>query len=175
MTREATKARAAAVHFEAKKTGFGQAQDGWSLTLRVQHGDMPPHVRDAMKGTRYMVALVEIDDNEEPKEVMPSGRNTPTSETAPAAVAAPAPLRARKPVAAEKRLAQQAGICCADPIFHAYLFEHDMMPERTEECATTAVRMICGVQSRAEIVPGSAAGNEWEKLHGQFLAWKLAG
>lgn len=71
MTAQAAAARDAAVHFEAKKTGFGQAQDGWSLTLRIQHDDVPAHIRDSRKGTRYMVVLVEIDDNEEAKKPAP--------------------------------------------------------------------------------------------------------
>lgn len=107
------------------------------------------------------------------KEVMPPEQHKPVDKS-PASEAPPAPTRARKPVAADKRLAQQAGKCCTDPIFHAYLFEHDMMPERTEECATTAVRMICGVQSRAEIVPGSAAAEAWDALYSKFTAWRLA-
>lgn len=65
---EADRARDLAMGFEAKKTGFGQAQDGWSLTLRIQDADLPPQVRDAKKGTRYMVALVELADDETARE-----------------------------------------------------------------------------------------------------------
>lgn len=107
------------------------------------------------------------------KEVMPPEQHIPVDKP-PASETPPAPTRARKPVAADKRLAQQAGRCCADPVFHAYLFEHDMAPEKSEACAATAVRLICGVQSRAEIVPGTPAGDEWERLYGRFIAWKLA-
>lgn len=82
--------------------------------------------------------------------------------------------RPRKPIDPEKRLAQQAGIACADPVFQQFLLEHDMIPEKSEEQATLAVRLICGVQSRAEIIPGSKSADKWDRLYGQFLAWREA-
>lgn len=84
------------------------------------------------------------------------------------------PVRARKPVAAEKRFAQQAGICCGDPVFQQFLYEHDMVIEKTEDCAVTAVYLICGVATRKDIVPGSAAADAWDRLYSKFMAWKIA-
>ncbi len=86
------------------------------------------------------------------------------------------PHRPRKPVAAEKRLAMEAGRMCADPIFRAFLRGHLSLewptPSREEDAAET-VRIVCGVSSRAEILPGSKAAEQWINLRGQFEAWKL--
>lgn len=84
------------------------------------------------------------------------------------------PAGARRPVAAEKRLAQQAGILCSDPVFQQFLLEQNMIPEKSEEQASTAIRLICGVTSRAEIIPNSPAGMKWNELSGQFEGWKVA-
>lgn len=98
--------------------------------------------------------------------------STSAIDTAPASV--DAPVRARKPVASEKRFAQQAGICCADPVFQTFLYEHDMVIEKSEDCAVTAVYLICGVASRKDIVPGSAAATAWDQLYSKFTAWRIA-
>lgn len=88
------------------------------------------------------------------------------------------PVRARKPVAPEKRLAQQAGIMCADMGFQRFLYDNHMIRhygnEADEGNAACAVRMICGVESRSEILPGTSAAEKWDQLMGQFEMWKAA-
>jgi len=89
-------------------------------------------------------------------------------------------MRARKPIAPDKRLARQAGMCCSDKLFQAFLYEHDMLPEKpddpkqAEDAATLAVRLICGVESRADILPGTPAADQWDQLMSKFIAWKIA-
>lgn len=112
-------------------------------------------------------------------------RPNPLTDPQPASAAAPtvtnAPTRARRQVPGEKRLAQQAGMCCADPVFQTFLYEHDMLnvtrrddPDEAETAAAIAVRMICGVQSRKDITLGTPAGDAWDNLLSKFMAWKLA-
>lgn len=74
--------------------------------------------------------------------------------------------RPRKPVAADKRLAQQAGIACADRLFQKFA------GVQSEEGAADFVRRECGVASRSEIKAGTPEGDEWSKLHGEFLIWR---
>lgn len=169
-----------ASHCEAKKHALRQTQDGIVVSFVLHPNEVPAALQLAPLGTRYMLAFAEIGDDEKPvnrKEGdAPAGSN-PTIETAPAPTvpnSSHALARARKPVAAEKRLAQQAGILCADPVFQRYLLEHHMMLTQDEEGATLAVRMICGVSTRADIVPGTAAGSAWEALCSKFIAWKIA-
>lgn len=82
-----------------------------------------------------------------------------------------------RPVAPEKRLTQQAGIMCADPVFQKFLKENAMMgvsgpPDDVR--AATAVRLICGVTTRADIIWGTPAGDKWDELVSKFTAWKMA-
>ncbi len=72
----------------------------------------------------------------------------------------------RKSVAPEKMLAQQAGMACADPRFQLF------MDASGEEETAVAVRNHCYVVTRAEIVPGSEAGDRWEELYQEFLVWR---
>lgn len=126
-------------------------------------GGMP----DTAKERWFGIAALKLDGNKPVEAADPNQ-----------AAAAPhdRPHPARKPVAADKKLAQQAGILCADPVFRAYLNEEGPIgigPIIDEEAAALAVRELCGVLSRAELVPGSSAAARWEDLHGKFLAWKL--
>lgn len=83
------------------------------------------------------------------------------------------PHKPRNPVAADKRLAQQAGICCADPVFQQFLLERGYLHAKCEEEAAKFVREHCHAISRAEMTYDNFAGKQWQNLHGQFLAWKL--
>jgi len=61
----ASRAVSAASHCEVKKDRLAQNQDGaWKVTFTSL--ELPAHVIAALPGTRYIMALVEIDDNEEP-------------------------------------------------------------------------------------------------------------
>ena len=71
---EAAQAREASVGFEAKKDRLSQTQDGlWKVTFTVKPEDMQTAILNASMGTRYMLAAVEIGDNEEavPPNVSP--------------------------------------------------------------------------------------------------------
>ncbi len=65
-------------------------------------------------------------------------------------------------------------MCCKDPVFRKFLLENDMIQWETQEQAEIAVRLICSVRSRRDIIPGTAAAGLWHDLHGKFLAWKIA-
>ena len=147
MTHEATIASENAVHFEAKKTGFGQAQDGWSLTLRIQDDDVPDNVRDARKGTRFMVALVEIDDDEAPK---------------PKSFAQQAKMLARDVYFWDY---QRPEIIQKHP-------PGSIRPEILRELSEQYIEEHCGVDSCAEIIEGTEAGRKFKQLQAEFLSWK---
>lgn len=96
---------------------------------------------------------------------------SPDREAATATTPPVAASRSYRTVAPEKRLVQQAGICCADPVFQRYLRECRWIVT-DENSAASTVRLCCDVKSRSEFIPGSLAGDRWEKLYGQFLAWR---
>ena len=67
-----------------------------------------------------------------------------------------------------RSLAQQAGALCANAVFQVFL---DCQSE--EECAN-AVRGLCGVESRSEIMAGTPAGETWLDLVQRFHGWQEA-
>jgi hypothetical protein len=142
MTSPANLARATAVHFEAKKTGFGQAQDGWSLTLRIQHDDVPAAVRDAKKGTRYVVALVEIGDDELPVVGKKSRAQM-------------AGILCNDPAFH----AFLAGGRCPPRLLGVTI---------DTNTAAMAVREICEVESRADLDRDEFAAEQWDALYTEF-------
>jgi hypothetical protein len=68
--------------------------------------------------------------------------------------------------------AAQAGIRCADPVFRLFLDEMHSCQAATPEEAATAVRMICNVESRAELGTNHKARVIWKQLDDEFQAWK---
>lgn len=89
-----------------------------------------------------------------------------------AAPAALAPAGERRPFRTLP-YAQQAALACADPVFRAFLRENDMKAD-SEDDAAVCVRMICGVQSRADIRAGAPAAAKWDDLYGRFQGWRAA-
>lgn len=134
---------------EVKKDGLTQLQDGcWVLKLKVHPEEMPTSLMTLPMGTRFMAALVEIGDDEEPV-VRPKEKRSHT---------------------------QQAAICCNDPVFQRYLLEKHAdfgTEEMTSEDAASYVRTVCGVTSRSELDKDERAAMAWESLWSKFKAWEL--
>lgn len=82
----------------------------------------------------------------------------------------PALPKPRKPVSPDKRLAQQAGRCCKDPVFLRFLKEVRAINDDGD--APLFVRRFCAVDSRADILPGTEAGEAWDSLYSRFIAWR---
>jgi len=148
------KARTAAMQFEAKKNSLTQVQSGdWKLQFTVSAQDVPAGLLTAAMGTRYVVAIVEVNDQEEPVE--------------------------QKPASNPHRLSQQAAMLCGEQKFQAYLmsvfretWEGSTKYDRTDIAADT-VRLICGVSSRSEFDRSPRAANEWRDVKASFEMWKL--
>lgn len=144
------------------------------MSFVLHPNQVPAALQLAQLGTRYMLALVEIGDDEKPinrKEALdiPIGPATPAPSADNATARAP-----RKPVSPDGHRTRIAAILCADPVFQTYLFEHDMIPEKSKERAAVAVRLICHVDSRSDIIPGTPAADAWDDLYSKFMAWKIA-
>lgn len=191
-----TTARDNALSCEAKKHAYRQTQDGVVVSFVLHPQEVPDALAIAPLGTRYALVVVELNDDDTPKQQGAARPDTadfePTTRARRPAVSPDRvrygeamhaqiqdDLKPRHPVAPDKRLAQQAGIMCGDPIFHRFLSEQGMfrkLPDTmsVEGAAATAVRLICGVKSRSEIVPGTPAGDAWDKLMGEFEMWKRA-
>lgn len=147
------KARANAISFETKKDGLTQRQSGdWQLRLTIAALDMDQRITSAPMGTRFACVLVEINDDESPRDHKMEERGKWRGLGA----------------------AKQAGIRCKDPIFRAWLNEQYGYVIRGEEDAARAVREICNVLTRSDLEkPGfSDARLLWFDLDTKFQAWK---
>ncbi len=141
--------RDAAISVEVRLAGYSKRSDG-GLNLRFEvhpHG-IPQELRDADLGTRYLLALVQLNDQEEPV----------------------APRRKTKP---EHRLATTAALLCKDPLFQAFLREVWSMPSVIDEgSAAHALREMWHIESRRELVPGSLAGEHFDRMLTIWAAWR---
>jgi hypothetical protein len=145
----ANRAVANAIPLEIKKDAMRQTQSGdWKITFTVQAADMDQRLTSAAMGTRFQAALVEIGDDEAPKE-QPKGR-LDWRDVQPAA---------------------QAGIRCSESRFRDYLaVEYGFDGDGADDAAET-VRGICGVKSRAEFSTNHKARVIWNQLDSQYREW----
>lgn len=145
----AERAIANAIPIEVKKDGLQQRQNGdWVLRLVVQAADMDQRVTAAPMGTRYQAVLVEVGDDELPKE-QPKGK-LDWREVQPAA---------------------QAGIRCAEPRFRDYLAVEHGINTKTAQEAAEAVRTLCGVNSRAQLGVNHKARALWHSIDSGYREW----
>lgn len=144
----AERAIANAIAFECKKDALRQTQSGeWKMTLTLQAADMDQRVTTAPMGTRYQAVLVEVNDDETPKET--KGK-LDWREVQPAA---------------------QAGIRCAEPRFRDFIAVEYGMDTKTAQEAAEAVRNICGVNSRSEFSTNQRKRVIWHQLDSKYRDW----
>lgn len=159
-------ARKHSISLEAKKDALSQRQSGdWKVSFTVQGTDMDARLTQAPMGTRYAMVLVEIGDDELP--VQKEDRAAPRQD---------APQNSR-PDGAKRdwrdlQPAQQAGIRCDEPTFSAFLREIRKDDWHEAPDAAECVRLICGVESRADLGTNQKARVIWRQLDNQFMAWK---
>jgi hypothetical protein len=153
-------ARAAAIHCEAKKHAYRQTQDGVVVSFVLHPQDVPDGLATSGLGTRYMLALVEINDDETPKEPQNVVQLQPPKEQQSQS------WHNLKP-------AQQAGILCNERSFLRFLSERKGTPiaVRTPEQAAIFVRGHCIVQSRSDIRDNHPSGRLWRDLVSDYRAW----
>lgn len=158
--------REAASHCEAKKHALRQTQDGIVVSFVLHPNEVPASLQLAPLGTRYMLALVEIGDDEQPKQV----RGTQTTEPAPSAPVQALHFR-------DKPYAQQAAILGSNEKFRRFLREKFDVPiERllSAEDAAEQIKLYCDVDSRTKILPGTKAEQRWNLLVSAYRAWDSA-
>jgi len=68
----------------------------------------------------------------------------------------------------------QAAMRCDQPPFWAFLREEHKQRIENKDDAATAVRKICGVNSRAQFNTNHTARVFWHQLDQQFQAWQAA-
>jgi len=141
-----TEVKEASISFEAKKISLKQGKDGTIVTLVVHPSDTQAvaPLWETWTGTRYGVAMVALNDEEQP--IPPNA------------------------VEAGKRAIQQAGILCRDPQFQTFISEcSDTFVVDHEECARQLC-IILGIGSRTELTENHAAREDFLKLRDRYNA-----
>ena len=153
----ATIARENAIGVEGKLAGHAKRADG-GLNIRIMIGppwkDIPQQLRDAPIGTRYQIALVEINDDE-----------TPTVRPA-------ASLESKGAAPRSYSLAQRAGMLAKDELFWRFLEQTNGLKGVNETDAAEWIRLACKVTSRSRIAPGTYAAHAYETtVVSPFMDW----
>ncbi len=142
--------RGSAIGFEAVKVSMSQDKNGIILRLNVHPNDCPKELHTDWVGTRYMVAMVRLNEDDTPDD---------------------------RGYVAIQRLIASAGLLCRNKDFFAFLVDcgmasHTPVASEMEEQAKSAVRAYCGIKSRSEFKDDEVARGKFEKLRGDFRTWK---
>lgn len=170
----ADEARDNALHFEGVKAAYRQTKDGVVVSFVVHPHDVPDALATAALGSRYIVALVQVGDDEKP--IPPAEKESnPTSP-----IRTPARPRSDTDRAGAKRdwrdmkPSAQAAIRCGEAIFWAFMNEEHGYNIETKDEAAEAIRDKCGVISRKllDLEQFHAHRVIWHQLDTSYLAWK---
>ena len=137
----------AALHCEARKWSYRQTKEGVVISFLLHPNELPDGLALAPLGTRFMLAVCEIDDQEQPAK---------PKEKAPKSFHDMSP-------------AQQAGMLCSDEAFQKFMKETGNV--KADNVADT-VRGLCGVASRSDIKPGTEAARRWFDIVSDYRAWQ---
>jgi hypothetical protein len=136
------------IQFEAIKTALKQTKDGYGLSLAVHPADLPDELMRDFVGSRYMVVMVRIGDNEQPV-------NRELEFPGDYAV-------------------KMAGMMCRDPSFWQWVNQKTITPQdikSEKECANWLSDYL-NIQSRKELKENEKVREEFNKLRKSFEIWK---
>jgi len=139
-----------AMHFEAVKVSMSQDKNGIILRLNVHPNDCPKELHTDWVGTRYVVAMVKLQDDDTPDD---------------------------RGYVAVQRMIASAGLLCRNEDFFAFLVECGMAMPTVDESdresqSADAIRTMCGIKSRSEFRDNEAAREKFEALRNDFRNWK---
>ena len=132
----------AAVNFEAVKISMSQDRNGITLRLSLHPNECPPSLHTDWVGSRYMVAMVKLNDQEEP--VVPEQERE------------------------IKKMISSAGMLCRNEDFGIFIGAED----NTEESIANTMRAKLEIQSRTDLRNNSEAREKFKKITEEFERWK---
>lgn len=134
--------RDAALHFEAVKIALTQDKNGLVLKLSLHPDDTPKDMILSPLGTRYMVAMVQLSDEDKP-------------------------VKGREKTEGERAVAI-AGTLCRNSRFIQWMVDKGYADKDTPESVAEGLRSICGVNSRAELATNEEARANFMELRELF-------
>lgn len=168
-----------ASHCEAKLHGFRRTADGVVVSFVLHPAEVPKALALDPLGTRYMLALAQIGDDEQP--VPPAGPSSPqrkeiATEGPPEVVSkrqTPSPAGGHKERRSWDELApqQQAGILCSDKGFQQWLTYSTGDVFRDEEDAAGWLRRKLGIESRRDLATRPHLVQKLNRIRAEFLEW----
>ena len=130
------------VQFEAVKISMTQSSDGIVLKLGIHPDDLSDKLFSDYVGSRYMVAIAKIMDDEQPE---------PTRDDI-------------------KRIKDSCCALCREPKFQAWLLR-DQGVEVNENNAVSYLREQLGISSRSELDTNSIARAAFIDIREEFQLW----
>lgn len=134
------------MQFEAVKVSMSQTRDGIILRLAIHPNDVPQELVTSWVGSRYMVVMVELGDDDQPK-------------------VDPIEL-------ARQRRVQSAGMLCKNQMFWTFFAGVTGSQITSEEAAAQAMREYLGVNSRSELASNERAAMAFDALRKEFMEWR---
>lgn len=129
-----------ALKFEAVKVSMSQDKNGTNLRLCIHPDDVPKDLHQHWVGSRYMVAMVKLDDEDNP-EISDEQRR-------------------------KERLLKSSVMVCKEPSFWFYMEE--MIPMdisvNSEEGCAKVLRDQLGIYSRSDLKTNELALKKFENL-----------
>lgn len=134
--------RDAALHFEAVKIALTQDKNGLVLKLSIHPDETPKDLILDQLGTRYMVAVVKLGDDDKP-------------------------VKGKDKAEGEKAVAI-AGALCRNERFRGWMAGMKYARSSSVEDVADGLREICGVKSRAELATNETARTLFIGLRDEF-------
>ena len=131
-------------HCEAKKHAYRQTQDGIVVSFVLHPNEVPDDLALAALGTRYILAMTRIGDDEEPQEPEKPSRPGRKFDDMPAS--------------------QQAGMMCNDAEFQKWACPGNPSPITARD----RILRECGIASRKELDRDRNAHIFWGELLARF-------
>lgn len=141
----------AAMGFEAVKVSMSQDKNGIILRLNIHPNDCPQALHTDWVGTRYMVGMVRVNEDESPDD---------------------------RGFAQHKKLVASAGLLCRNESFFTFMVTAGLVdphlsgPEEKETGCADAMRDYCGIKSRTDLMRDEEARKKFETLRQSFKHWK---
>jgi len=136
------------IQFEGIKTGLRQSKEGYNLTLAVHPDDLPDDLMRDFVGSRYMVVMVRIGDEEQPinREVEFAGSHA----------------------------VKIAGMLCRDPDFWSFVFDIHGDEITSESDCVQWLQIFLDINSRSELKTNVKARELFIQLRKGFDKWKAS-
>ena len=136
----------ASIQFEGVKMGLRQSKDGYVLNLAVHPDDLPEDLMRDFVGSRYMVVMVRVGDDEQPLD--------------------------RDAAFPGDNAVKIAGMLCRDKEFWEWVFTVAAVEVNSEDECRAWLCDYLGIEARRELKTSTEARDLFTKLHKSYNAWR---